>query len=612
MISPKFLSTSSKQGILFCLLLIFTLGSHSQELDPDFLKSLPGPLADTIKDSAADNDTDLRFKGDSSQLKNKELLKELETKIDRLRDMIEDENKDQSVDLEIYGTQFFRSFQTTFSPINLANPDNSYILDYGDTLSIQLEGSSSDIDEVIVQRDGSIQIEGVGKINIAGLSLSQATSRIEESVSQAQLGLRAFVSLAEIKDIQILITGEVYNPGIYTLSGNSNILHAINVSGGISENGSFRKIIHKRNRKIINIVDLYQIFLFGNLNLNTDLMSGDVLMIESRGKLIPIRGGVNREYLFEINANETLEDIINFAGGFSDSYDDTQNIIVSSLSENTFKSTPINYQDAGSILLKPRDTVYIPMYKFIDDNEFIKVEITGEVNKPGSYLLKKGSTLSDLIANAGGYKINAYQIGGILQRKGSIDLETEYLKRNYRDTINYIASTINAPNTTPATKGSVDIILEELKSQEPSGRIVVEFDVNKIKQNPALDTFLHDGDTIFIPFMPEQVFVFGEFNQTGSLTYDPAKSLKDYFDMSGSLKESSLDNIIIIHPNGSAKIFNTKSFSIFSNNEPLLLPGTILYAPKEIGEVDGVRYAALIAPIISSLALSLASLNSIN
>ena len=48
-----------------------------------------------------------------------------------------------------------------------------------------------------------------------------------------------------------LVTGNANNPGIYTLSGNTNILQAISVAGGISEYGSFREINLLRNDEII-------------------------------------------------------------------------------------------------------------------------------------------------------------------------------------------------------------------------------------------------------------------------------------------------------------------------------------------------------------------------
>ena len=55
----------------------------------------------------------------------------------------------------------------------------------------------------------------------------------------------------------------------------------------------------------------------------------------------------------------------------------------------------------------------------------------------------------------------------------------------------------------------------------------------------------------------------------------------------------------------------TQKFRLFEN-DITLYPGSIIYAPRDIGRLSGVQYASTIAPIVSSLAISLASLNSIN
>ena len=67
--------------------------------------------------------------------------------------------------------------------------------------------------------------------------------------------MEVIVVLDQIRDINILITGAVEFPGIYTLSGNSNLVHLLNVAGGILDSGSFREIHLKRNGKTYQIVD---------------------------------------------------------------------------------------------------------------------------------------------------------------------------------------------------------------------------------------------------------------------------------------------------------------------------------------------------------------------
>ena len=148
-------------------------------------------------------------------------------------------------------------------PINEPNLDSTYILDFGDTLEIQLIGQKNSIDNLSIKRDGSINIPEIGKIFVSGLSLDEVNGLIKSKISSAYIGVEAFISLINIRDIQIIVTGNAYNPGIYTLNGNSNILNALSMAGGVSENGSYRKIDLIRNNEIIRSFDLYDIFMYG-------------------------------------------------------------------------------------------------------------------------------------------------------------------------------------------------------------------------------------------------------------------------------------------------------------------------------------------------------------
>ena len=60
-------------------------------------------------------------------------------------------------------------------PINEPNPEPSYVLDIGDVLKIQLVGQMDFIDNFPVGGDGSINLEDIGKVVVAGLSLSEAS-----------------------------------------------------------------------------------------------------------------------------------------------------------------------------------------------------------------------------------------------------------------------------------------------------------------------------------------------------------------------------------------------------------------------------------------------------
>ena len=164
-------------------------------------------------------------------------------------------------------------------PINEPNPDSSYALDIGDVLEVQLIGQENYIDTFVINADGVINLPSIGKIMIAGLKLIDASSIIKAKVNSALFGTVAYVSLDKIRDVNILVSGDALNPGVYTLTGNSNILHAISAAGGVSEFGSLREINLIRGNSIIESLDVYDLLIEGKYNLKKRLRSGDIVFV---------------------------------------------------------------------------------------------------------------------------------------------------------------------------------------------------------------------------------------------------------------------------------------------------------------------------------------------
>ena len=239
----------------------------------------------------------------------------------------------------------------------------------------------------------------------------------------------------------------------------------------------------------------------------------------------------------------------------------------------------------------------------------IKVNLSGEVSIPGEYTLKKGTKLSELLALAGGYTENAYTFAGTLTRLSTKEVEKQINERIYQDMIKFIASNANAAQV--AGGDSFALILNEFRNTKPVGRVTAEFDLNKIRSNSNLDISLANGDRIVIPEYKSEVYVLGDVLNPGARLYKSNSSAKDYIALSGGQgKYAEKNRSIIIHPNGDAFLLNESIINFKKNAD--IYPGTIIYVPREIGQLDGINYAAVVAPIFSSLALSLASLNSIN
>ena len=147
----------TKKLILFSIsLMILSIGA--QDIDQDFLNSLPDDIRKDLEDkntsTSRDSNETYRPYLYSSKLSQTEELLSLKDRLEKdlldlERRLNSGENLKVSEDLELYGSDFFNTFQTSFMPINEPNPDSGYILDIGDVLQIQLVGQDDYIDEFL-------------------------------------------------------------------------------------------------------------------------------------------------------------------------------------------------------------------------------------------------------------------------------------------------------------------------------------------------------------------------------------------------------------------------------------------------------------------------------
>ena len=577
-------------------------------LNADFLDSLPQNIQEELMLNIEGPQTDETY-----NLKPNTRIFNLEQGIDKIKTDIKNlestlmlESKDFD-SLKIFGHDFFSSYQTSFAPINEFNFTADYILDVGDKLDLQIFGKSNLSKKVFVLRDGTINIPRVGVLRVAGLEYSDALDQIAEFVRTKNPSVEVSVGLEKSRDIRVLLVGNVKNPGMYTLSGGSTVLSLLHAAGGISSNGSLREIQHKRNNKLIQSTDLYGMLLNGDLSEFNILRSGDVVLVPPAKKLVSITGGVFNPAIYEILEGENIINLYEYAGGLINTKDPSGEIYLrdgSIIPFNDFNESDYSFENGDSIFAR----LYSPI-----NREVFKVKISGAVESPGTYSFSSGEKLSDIIAKAGGYEKNAYPKGGQLYRKSVAQIEKEIVDRTYRELITYIASTSSSPvgGLGLSATTNLPLILAEIKNIKPKGRLASEFNLNKLKEDPSLDTILSHNDEIVIPYFTSEVFVLGEVQSPGAYRFVAGQAYKGYIDASGGLGQFAYpENTIVISPSGEA--YAAKNRLAFLNNQIEIYPGSIIYVPREIGKLEGVSLAATIAPIISSLALSLASLNSID
>lgn len=594
------------------LLSLFTpkaLGQFAaNELDEAFLEGLPPSIREQIETANQvnkDEELDRLFRTDTSVEKNKFILQRLKDEINALEQQISS-NIDDNTILEKYGSSFFRTLQSSFMPVNVPNMSGEYVIDVGDAFDIYITGQPA-AEDVKVNRDGSILVPEIGKVFVAKKSLKDVDELLKASAEEKLIGAELEISLTSLRDMQIIILGGVVNPGIYTLSGGSNFLGAINVAGGIAENGSFRSIDVKRNGQIIQNVDLYDIFISGFIPDDFVLQSGDTVFVNPYKIGVPVTGGVNFDYIFEAKEEETYQDLINFAGGFSSSFFGYDHIIVKQTGIEGNRTIKILTDNLNNFKIKPRDSILVPEFRAsVESQKMISIE--GNVRKPGSYTIGDDETLLDVIKLAGGYKNDAYPFASMLLREQSVETERLFAQLNYKETLSYIVSNLGQAGGAVNT-GIFDLLSEEIRAQNFTGRIITSFDLRELENDPVKNVQVMDGDKIIVPKLQKVVYLFGDFNNPVTAKYLPKSNLGDYVKVAGGLKKSAYKNLVVIDPDGTTHLYR-KGTSLLSGGIDIY-PGSIIYAPRNIGKLDGVRYASAVAPILSSLAISLASLNSI-
>ena len=97
---------------------------------------------------------------------------------------------------------------------------------------------------------------------------------------------------------------------------------------------------------------------------------------------------------------------------------------------------------------------------------------------------------------------------------------------------------------------------------------------------------------------------------SGTQVFDDNLKIEDYIKKSGGLNEyADKASIIIVHPNGESERIQLR---LFASMKYSIHPGSVIYVPRDLKQIDGLELGSVMAPIISSLAISLASLNSIS
>lgn len=346
----------------------------------------------------------------------------------------EERFKPQVDEVKAFGYELFSGEPTSFMPSENAAVPETYLIGSGDQLKINFYGKESESYEVNVDREGRISIPNLNPVQVAGLTFAEVKQLITAKVEQEVIGVNAFVSMGKLRSIRILVLGEAYKPGSYSVSSLTTVSHALFISGGVSDIASLRNIQVKRAGKVVANFDLYDLLIKGDSRNDIILKPGDVVFIPSVGAQVAVEGLVKRPAIFELKENETAVELLKMAGGLKpEAY--AKKVTVERFNNHNRKQVLSVDFTKEDIDYNPKDGDRV-QFNPISSQYQNSISVIGAVVRPGHYQWHKGKRISDLFTSVRGDLLPQADLDyGLLIREINIVGDIEVYQFNLAEAI---------------------------------------------------------------------------------------------------------------------------------------------------------------------------------
>ena len=550
------------------------------------------------------------------------------------------------IDKNFFGYQYFQSDISFFD--NVPVPQN-FIFGPGDEVIISIWGETNFRKSFTVNREGLIYYEKIGFLNLSNKNLSEAQIYLKNEFSKIFSTLKGengesnlLLEVGQLKSINIYFTGQVSKPGIHLIHPFSDLFSALVQAGGINSNGSLRNIKVFRNGKEIKSVDFYSFFLQGANNFNNlKLIDGDIIHVPTVSQRVEIKGEVLNTGFFELLENDTVFDLIKYAGGYTKNASQSAilNLIIPASKrlsdDNAMSSLNLNSDTYKSLNLNNGDSINILPISSVES----MVQVLGRVKIPGQY--SSNSSLKNVLDLAGGFNdpifrqtIDKDKI--VVMRKDSsnfyskqfvlkyVDSEKFKLKPedkilvyediNYRNSFTYrIEGEVYKPGVYPLVKGiTVEDALREsggLTEFSSVNNIVIKQEFTEIDEdnnfttttssvaNVSLDFELSSNSVITALPFENVVKVEGNVYNPGLVAYSKGLTMTDAIIQAGGYKPFSIKrNSYVKKANGEVSKAN-----LFLGRAKRLDPGDTVFVPVD-SNPDEFDITTFIADLSTTLA----------
>jgi protein involved in polysaccharide export with SLBB domain len=334
--------------------------------------------------------------------------------------------------LKYFGYDTFETIPEAFTPQSTGPADGSYVVGPDDELRLTVWGGAEFTYELPVDQGGRVTVPNVGQFTVAGKRLDELRKEMKQWLSRSYSGLTSDpptvfmdLTLTRVRPSQVFVLGEVSQPGGYVVSSYSTVFNALYSVGGPLQRGSLRNIKVIRDGEVVETVDMYDYLLQGYSPDPVQLQSNDYIFVPPRGKTVAITGPVKRPAYYEIKDDETVEDLVEYAGGLKpEAY--TKRFQIERIVPFVDREDPsvarevrdadlqAARSDTAQVSLADGDHVKILSIKEAGNRavqaQVDAAKVTGAVYQPGQYEIGGDvRTVKDLIEEADGLTGDAYR-----------------------------------------------------------------------------------------------------------------------------------------------------------------------------------------------------------
>ncbi len=328
---------------------------------------------------------------------------------------------------------------------------------------------------------------------------------------------------------------------------------------------------------------------------------------------VNVQGEVQEPGAYPVAPDTAVSDVIAASEGLT-LHADAENIEVMRLGEpglpsRTAVRRQISLRADGGLTVTAGDHVRVPPR--FGWQERGMVALGGEVRRPGTYAIRRGERLSELLERAGGLTDEAYPLGAVFTRRSVREQEAESYQVLARDLEMAMATTLSQEAMRGSEQGGEVVAgirqaISTLRSAEPHGRVVVEADPAVLQARPELDMLVEPGDNLQVPKRPNHVMVMGQVLQPGAQQFRSGRGVDEYVRLAGGTRDGADESrIFVVLPSGEARPLR---ISFWNYDEVRIPPGSTIVVPQDPRPFNLMGFTRDVTDILSKAALTAASI----